>query len=64
MRLYFFFQGHACWHVLVATSYFCGYLTVRSEGMQDDAERESSNDDVSIAIEIVSREKNVEEETY
>ena len=51
-----FFQGHACWHVLVATSYFCGYLTVRSEGIQDDAKRESSNDDVSVGIEIAPRE--------
>ena len=56
-----FFQGHACWHVLVATSYFCGYLTVRSEGIQDDAKRESSNDDVSVGIEIAPRENIVAE---
>ena len=26
-----FFQGHALWHFLTATSYFCGYLFGRSE---------------------------------
>jgi len=46
-----FFQGHACWHVLVATSYFCGYLIVRSEGLQEEAE-EAKHDDLSVGIEI------------
>ena len=56
-----FFQGHACWHVLVATAYFCGYLTVRSEGMEGNAERASGNNGGGIRIEISPQKKNVAE---
>ena len=49
-----FFQGHACWHVLVATSYFCGYLIVRSEGQQEEAEK-AKGEDVTVGIEIPSK---------